>query len=112
MSAPRWACRLLARLAEPGRADEVIGDLEQAHARRLRRHARPVATLLTTLDTLDMALALLRARRRRASRAADSGAPASPGARTCPLPLRPSGYAAEGRIPLRSAREQPPSLVP
>jgi putative ABC transport system permease protein len=63
VSAPRWACRLLARLAEPHQAEEVVGDLEQAHARRLHRHSRIVATLLTTLDAVDMARALLRARR-------------------------------------------------
>ena len=72
MSAPRWACRLLSRLAEPDRVDDVVGDLEQAHARRLRRHSRAAAHLLTTLETLDMAVTLVRARRRRAPRAGAS----------------------------------------
>jgi hypothetical protein len=65
MSAPRWARSLLTRLADPERADEVVGDLEEAHARRRRRHSGPVAALITTLEALDLAVALLRARRRR-----------------------------------------------
>lgn len=83
MSAPRWACRLLARLAGPDRADEVVGDLEQAHRRRLGRHARPVATLLTALETADMAVALVRARRH-ATRAGRS--PAATSSPHCPSP--------------------------
>ncbi len=52
-----------------------MGDLEQAHVRRLRRHSRIVATLLTTVDALDMAVALVRARRRDGSRVLPSAAP-------------------------------------
>jgi predicted permease len=69
VSAPRWARSLLTRLADPERADEVVGDLEEAHARRRRRHSGPVAALITTFEALDLAVALLRARRRRRSRA-------------------------------------------
>lgn len=60
MSAPRWTHALLARLAEAEVADEVVGDLEEAHARRVVRHGRALATLLTTIETLDMAVALWR----------------------------------------------------
>jgi predicted permease len=62
--APRWARRLLARLARPPYADEVIGDLEEAHRDRVARRGRIVAWLLTGLDALDMAVALVRERRR------------------------------------------------
>jgi putative ABC transport system permease protein len=62
--APRWARAFLALLAPPSRTDEIVGDLEEAHRKRLDRHGRGIASLLTTLETLDMALALLRLRRR------------------------------------------------
>ena len=62
MSAPRWASRLLARLAPQHLAEEVVGDLEEAHRRRLSKHSALVATTLTCLETLDMAVALLRRR--------------------------------------------------
>jgi len=62
VSAPRWARRLLARLAPEGRGEEVVGDLEEAHRRRVEQRGRPLAYLLTTLETLDMAFALLRDR--------------------------------------------------
>ena len=64
MSAPRWARTFLGRLAEPGREGEVIGDLEEAHRRRLDRHSPLVAWILTWLETVDMAWALLRRRLR------------------------------------------------
>ncbi len=62
MSAPRWSRALLRRLAPRGRESEILGDLEEAHERRLRRRGRVAATVLTTFDTLDMTLALLRQR--------------------------------------------------
>lgn len=62
MSAPRWTRALLRRLAPEGREADILGDLDEAHARRLRKSGRLVATLLTSLETLDMALALLRQR--------------------------------------------------
>ncbi|MEQ9401613.1 MAG: ABC transporter permease [Longimicrobiales bacterium] len=62
MSAPRWARRLLAWLAPSDIADEVVGDLEEAHRRRRSKHTALVASTLTGLDALDMAVALLRRR--------------------------------------------------
>lgn len=64
MSPPRWACALLAWLAGPGQRDEVVGDLEEAHRRRLTRHGRIPAALLSGVEALDMAVALLRLRAR------------------------------------------------
>jgi len=64
MRAPAWACLLLSRLAPPERKEEVVGDLEEAHAWRVHRHGRLLAAILTSLESLDMALALLRLRRR------------------------------------------------
>jgi predicted permease len=49
-------------LAPSGHADDVIGDLEEAHRNRLQRHGRMAAGLLTAVETLDMAAALVRAR--------------------------------------------------
>ena len=68
MSAPRWTRTLLERLAEPGRAEEVVGDLEEAHAARVERLGRVRATVLTSLEALDVARALRRERRRRPGR--------------------------------------------
>lgn len=65
MTPPRWTRRLLRRLAPPDRADDILGDLEEAHGRRAARRGRLVAALLATLETLDMAMALFRLRRRR-----------------------------------------------
>lgn len=68
MNAPRWARWLLGRLAAPGRAADVVGDLEETHRSRVVRRGRLVATLLTTFEALDLAFALSRqrlARRRR-----------------------------------------------
>lgn len=62
MSAPRWTRALLRRLAPERREDEILGDLDEAHAQHLRRRGRVMATVLTTFETLDMALALLRQR--------------------------------------------------
>lgn len=59
---PRWSQVLLRWLAPGGQADDVIGDLEEAHEIRLRRHRQLGARALTALETLDMAFALLRAR--------------------------------------------------
>jgi predicted permease len=58
MSAPRWTVWLLRRLAPEDRADDVVGDLEEAHRERLRRR-RLVAVLMTSFDALDTARALL-----------------------------------------------------
>jgi putative ABC transport system permease protein len=62
-TAPRWARALLARLAPSGRADEILGDLEEVHRDRVRRRGPGRAALLTGVESLDMARALLRERR-------------------------------------------------
>ena len=61
-SQPRWARALLRALAPSGYADDVLGDLEEAHRNRTQRHGRLIASLLTAIETLDMAHALVRAR--------------------------------------------------
>jgi predicted permease len=61
---PRWTRALLRRLAGPAHGEEVLGDLEEAHAARVRHRSRLVASLLTSIEALDMAWALLRERRR------------------------------------------------
>lgn len=70
MSAPKWATALLRRLAPPGHTEDVVGDLEEAHERRVRRRGRLRAGVLTGLEAVDMAAALIRGRiRRRSGRA-------------------------------------------
>ena len=62
MTFPRWA-RALVRLTAPrGEADDVLGDLEESHLRRMERHGAATARMLTAMETLDMAAALARAR--------------------------------------------------
>lgn len=53
---------LVRALAPRGDADDVLGDLEESHQRRLQRHAHAVARSLTALEALEMAAALIRAR--------------------------------------------------
>jgi predicted permease len=60
--APRWASLLLRALAPPEQAEDVLGDLEEAHRHRASRHPPLAARALTTVETLDMAVALVRAR--------------------------------------------------
>jgi predicted permease len=62
MTVPRWTAALLRRLAPRERVEDVLGDLEEGHRRRLARRGRAVAVLLTSLEALDLAAALLRAR--------------------------------------------------
>ena len=62
MKPPRWTRALLRTLAPSHQSDDVLGDFEEAHCRRLQRHGRVTAHVLTTLDTLDMAAALVRGR--------------------------------------------------
>ena len=59
---PRWARALLRWLAAPGDEDDVVGDLEEAHRRRLAQRRRGMARWLTALETLEMAVALIRVR--------------------------------------------------
>ncbi len=63
MTLPRWVRALLTRLARPGEAEDILGDLEEAHRVRLRGHWRVVANILIGLEALDMARVLLRDRR-------------------------------------------------
>jgi predicted permease len=58
VSAPRWTRALLARVAEPDRVDEVLGDLDEAHRIRIARRGCVLAVVLTSVEALDMALAL------------------------------------------------------
>ena len=62
----RWTTTLLRWLAPPGEADDVIGDLEEAHRRHLRRHTVARARLLTALEIIEMSAALIRVRSARA----------------------------------------------
>jgi len=64
VSAPRWARALVARAADPGRVDEALGDLDEAHRIRRERRGPLLATLLTGLEALDMAVVLRWQRRR------------------------------------------------
>ena len=59
---PRWAGVLLRSLAPDGRAEDVLGDLEEAHRNRTQRHGRVAARVLTAVETIEMAAALVRAR--------------------------------------------------
>jgi putative ABC transport system permease protein len=57
----RWAT-LLMRLLARGDAEDVLGDLEEAHRHRLQRHGRLTAFTLTALETVDMAAAIISSR--------------------------------------------------
>lgn len=60
--APAWA-RCLLRWAVPAdRAEDVLGDLEEAHTLRVERHGRASARVRTCLEAADVALAFLRER--------------------------------------------------
>ncbi len=83
MTAPRWACAVLRRVAPPGRAEDVVGDLEEAHRSRVQRRGRVIGSFLTGLEAMDMALTLMRERVRQ-RRTTDR--PSPPNGR----PLKPS----------------------
>ena len=59
---PGWTRVLLQGLAPREEAADVLGDLEEAHRSRLRRHRPLMANALTAIETIDMAAALMRAR--------------------------------------------------
>lgn len=82
MSAPAWARRLLERVAGASGGEDVVGDLEEGHGRRLQRHRPVVASLLTGIEALELAIALLRERAsvRRARRNLGRGGVPSAGA--------------------------------
>ena len=63
---PRWTTLPLRWLAPAGEADDVIGDLEEAHQRRLRRHGATRAQLFTAFEMIEMLGALVRVRATRA----------------------------------------------
>lgn len=52
MRPSRWAAWLLQRLAPRGRAEDVLGDLEEAHRKRVERRGPAIAKLLTTLEAM------------------------------------------------------------
>ncbi len=60
MTTPKMIQWLLRRLAGLERADDVLGDFEEAHLRRIGRRGRLLGTVLTGLAAVDMAVALLR----------------------------------------------------
>jgi hypothetical protein len=53
---------LLQSLAPAGDADDVLGDLEEAHRIHTQRHGPLVAHVRTGIEALDMAAALVRTR--------------------------------------------------
>ena len=59
---PRWPAALLRLVAPADEADDVLGDLAEAHLRRVRRQGSSRARLLTTLEILEMSAALLQVR--------------------------------------------------
>jgi len=59
---PRWAAFLLRALAPRGEADDVLGDLEEAHRVRLQHYSAPTACTLTAIEAIDVAAALIRTR--------------------------------------------------
>jgi predicted permease len=71
VSAPRWAAWLVRRASTPERADDLVGDLEEAHARRVAGRGALVAALYTGAEALDLARGLLW------ERARSRGAPVS-----------------------------------
>ena len=87
MTTPKMIQWLLRRLAGPERADDVLGDLEEAHLRRVGHRGRLLANVLSALAAVDMSVALLRGRRRRRDGSGESAARAIPthGRRGIPL---------------------------
>src|SRR5688500_8166264 len=59
---PRWTRALVRWLAPRDQADDVLGDLEETHRLRARRHGPLAAQVRTSVDALDMASALVRTR--------------------------------------------------
>jgi predicted permease len=62
---PRWAAALLRRVTQPDRADDLIGDAEESHRRRVERRGPAIASVMTTIETLDLVAALLVSRVKR-----------------------------------------------
>ncbi len=66
--APAWARRLLRWIVPGDRAEDVLGDLEEAHALREARHGRASAWLRSSLEAVDVAFAFARSRMRGSAR--------------------------------------------
>ena len=58
----KWAAALLRRVAPPDRTADVLGDLEEAHRKRVQRRGRTIGNLLTAFETLDVAFGIWRTR--------------------------------------------------
>src|SRR5262245_36532944 len=63
--APAWSRWLLQRVAPEERADDIVGDLEEAHRARLVRRGPLLAHVLTGIESIELASAVLRERARR-----------------------------------------------
>jgi putative ABC transport system permease protein len=59
---PRWATGLLWLLSPPGDLEDVLGDLEEAHRRHVRRRGRVLGYAMTAWETAELSVALLRSR--------------------------------------------------
>jgi predicted permease len=68
MTPPRWTMWLLRGLAPRGRADDLLGDLEEAHRRRVAKGPSWVAGVRTGLEALELAAALMVERLRTGAR--------------------------------------------
>ena len=62
MTIPRWAQALIRMIATPDRAEDAIGDLNEAHARRMREGSALKVWLQTAFAVMDMAASLARPR--------------------------------------------------
>lgn len=66
---PKWVHALLRGASGRQTIEDVLGDLEEAHRRRLNRHGRFVATVMRGVEVLELSFLLLRERlRQRAGR--------------------------------------------
>lgn len=48
--APRWIVRLVARVVPADRHDDIVGDLEELHGRRVDRWGSVLGALITVVD--------------------------------------------------------------
>ncbi|MGH7554190.1 MAG: permease prefix domain 2-containing transporter [Longimicrobiales bacterium] len=62
---PRWAAALLRRVVQPDRADDLIGDVEESHRRRVVTSGPTIAAVMTAIETVDLVAALLVSRVKR-----------------------------------------------
>jgi hypothetical protein len=59
MTSPGWMRWLPVRLAPPGKAEDVVGNLEETYRARRLSHGRVQALPLTAVAALEMAAALV-----------------------------------------------------